>query len=148
MHTFFLIWVLRNCCAETVVAITVAILLVLFSLQRYGTGLVGGAFAPILLTWLLSIAAIGLVNALTMHPGVFAAVRVSSYPQAELHFVFAGSAAPWLGAQDASTYPDPMHSICLSGSMALLGQHLGCIEQATYLMLECHAAGQLRLRTC
>ena len=65
-------------------AITVAILLVLFSLQRYGTGLVGGAFAPILLTWLLSIAAIGLVNALAMHPGVFAAVRVSSYPRAEL----------------------------------------------------------------
>ena len=75
MRSFVIIWVLTSCCAETVVAITVAILLVLFSLQRYGTGLVGGAFAPILLTWLLSIAAIGLVNALTMHPGVFAAVR-------------------------------------------------------------------------
>ena len=62
-------------CAETVVAITVAILLVLFSLQRYGTGLVGPAFAPILLVWLFSIAVIGLVNAVAMHPRVFAAVR-------------------------------------------------------------------------
>ena len=64
-------------CAETVVAITVAILLVLFSLQRYGTGLVGPAFAPILLVWLFSIAVIGLVNAVAMHPSVFAAVRFS-----------------------------------------------------------------------
>ena len=42
--------------------------------QRFGTGAVGPAFAPILLVWLLSIAGIGLYNAFVFHPGVWAAV--------------------------------------------------------------------------
>ena len=89
--------------AETVIAITVAILVVLFSvqacpterladlarvtptyaaalllrlqlLQRFGTSLVGRAFAPILLAWLLSIAAIGCYNAILYHPSIWLAV--------------------------------------------------------------------------
>ena len=42
--------------AELVLAITIAILIVLFSAQRYGTDAVGAAFAPILIVWFISIA--------------------------------------------------------------------------------------------
>ena len=42
--------------ADVVVAISVGILVALFTAQRFGTNAVGGAFAPILLTWLFSIA--------------------------------------------------------------------------------------------
>ena len=42
--------------AEVVLAITVAILVILFSAQRFGTDAVGAAFAPILIAWFLAIA--------------------------------------------------------------------------------------------
>lgn len=42
--------------AGIVLAITVVILLILFSAQRYGTDAVGAAFAPILIIWFISIA--------------------------------------------------------------------------------------------
>ena len=89
--------------AETVIAVTVAILVVLFSFQarhalpcqpailpaglsagmaglsrgcaqRFGTGLVGKSFAPVLLAWLLSIAAIGVYNAARYHPRIWLAL--------------------------------------------------------------------------
>jgi KUP system potassium uptake protein len=43
-----------------VVAISVAILVVLFVIQRYGTHRVGGLFGPIMLVWFLTIAVLGL----------------------------------------------------------------------------------------
>ena len=55
-------------------AITVAILIALFSVQRFGTARVGVFFAPVLLIWLITIAAIGIYNAASYHPAVFAAV--------------------------------------------------------------------------
>lgn len=42
--------------AEVVLVITIAILVTLFSAQRYGTEIVGAAFAPILIVWFISIA--------------------------------------------------------------------------------------------
>ena len=42
--------------AEVVIVVTVLILVVMFSAQRYGTDFVGAAFAPILVIWLLAIA--------------------------------------------------------------------------------------------
>ena len=44
-----------------VVPITVAILVVLFSIQRFGTHRVGSLFGPIVIIWFLSIAALGIV---------------------------------------------------------------------------------------
>jgi KUP system potassium uptake protein len=44
-----------------VVPITVAILVVLFSIQRFGTHRVGGLFGPIVIVWFLTIAALGVV---------------------------------------------------------------------------------------
>uniref|UniRef100_A0A0E0KFR9 Potassium transporter n=1 Tax=Oryza punctata TaxID=4537 RepID=A0A0E0KFR9_ORYPU len=47
---------------DQIVWITVAILVVLFAIQRYGTDKVGYSFAPIILLWLLLIGATGLYN--------------------------------------------------------------------------------------
>ena len=45
-----------------VVPITVTILILLFSFERYGTGIVGILFGPICLVWFLSLAAIGIYH--------------------------------------------------------------------------------------
>ncbi|THG17414.1 hypothetical protein TEA_027690 [Camellia sinensis var. sinensis] len=47
---------------DAVVGISVAILIILFSVQRFGTDKVGYMFAPILLLWFLFISVIGLYN--------------------------------------------------------------------------------------
>lgn len=48
--------------AAQVVLISVAILFMLFSVQRFGTDKVGYTFAPIISVWFLLIAGIGLYN--------------------------------------------------------------------------------------
>ena len=45
-----------------VLPITIAVLLLLFATQRYGTGTVGKAFGPIILLWFAALAALGLHN--------------------------------------------------------------------------------------
>ncbi|XP_050220922.1 potassium transporter 5 [Mercurialis annua] len=47
---------------DAVVGISIAILVILFSVQRYGTDRVGTSFAPIILLWYLLIGGIGLYN--------------------------------------------------------------------------------------
>ncbi|XP_062209323.1 potassium transporter 21-like [Phragmites australis] len=47
---------------DQIVWITVAILVVLFAIQRFGTDKVGSSFAPIILLWLLLIGGVGLYN--------------------------------------------------------------------------------------
>ncbi|KAJ9135286.1 hypothetical protein P3X46_032489 [Hevea brasiliensis] len=51
-----------------------AILVFLFALQHYGTHRVGFLFAPVVITWLLCISAIGLYNILYWNPHVFQAL--------------------------------------------------------------------------
>jgi len=53
---------------------SVAILLVLFFFQRQGTAKIGGLFGPIMLIWLLAIAALGITGILR-HPGVWKAIN-------------------------------------------------------------------------
>ncbi|HKD24177.1 MAG TPA: KUP/HAK/KT family potassium transporter [Rhizomicrobium sp.] len=53
---------------------SVAILFVLFLVQKQGTAKIGGAFGPVMLTWLLAIAALG-VSGILRHPGVWVAVN-------------------------------------------------------------------------
>lgn len=48
--------------ADTVVWISVAILVFLFMIQRFGTDKVGYSFAPIICLWFFSIAVIGVYN--------------------------------------------------------------------------------------
>lgn len=56
------------------VPVACAILVFLFSLQHYGTHRVGFLFAPIVITWLLCISAIGLYNIFHWNPHVFKAL--------------------------------------------------------------------------
>lgn len=48
--------------ADTVVGVSVAILIVLFAFQRFGTDKVGFSFAPIILVWFTFLTGIGLFN--------------------------------------------------------------------------------------
>ncbi|MDB4914841.1 MAG: Low affinity potassium transport system protein kup [Gemmatimonadetes bacterium] len=57
-----------------VVPATVVILFALFMVQRYGTALVGGTFGPIMLTWFITIAALG-TRAISMRPDVLYAIN-------------------------------------------------------------------------
>ena len=52
-----------------VIPITLLLLAVLFTMQRHGTGRIGGAFGPILVVWFLVIGALG-VSEIVRQPGI------------------------------------------------------------------------------
>ena len=56
-----------------VVGVSVAILIVLFSVQRFGTDKVGFSFAPIIFLWFLFVSGIGLYNLFKYDLGVLRA---------------------------------------------------------------------------
>nr|AEG64803.1 putative high-affinity potassium transporter [Celosia argentea] len=56
------------------VPVACVILILLFALQHYGTHRVGFLFAPIVITWLLCISAIGLYNIVHWNPHVYQAL--------------------------------------------------------------------------
>jgi KUP system potassium uptake protein len=56
-----------------VVPISVAILVALFAIQRYGTHRVGGLFGPVMLAWFLALAALG-IGWIVRAPSVLAAI--------------------------------------------------------------------------
>lgn len=56
------------------VPVACLILICLFALQHYGTHKVGFLFAPIVLTWLLCISAIGIYNIFRWNPHVYRAL--------------------------------------------------------------------------
>ncbi|KAM1438370.1 hypothetical protein TB2_011747 [Malus domestica] len=58
---------------DTVVGISIVILIILFSAQRFGTDKVGFTFAPIILVWFLFIGGIGLYNLFKHDVGVLRA---------------------------------------------------------------------------
>lgn len=60
--------------SDAVVPITCVILVCLFALQHYGTHRIGFCFAPIVLSWLLCISALGLYNIFTWNPHVYKAL--------------------------------------------------------------------------
>jgi len=59
-----------------VVPATCTIIVVLFAIQRYGTGSVGRLFGPIMLVWFTTIAALG-IRGISMHPEVLKALSPS-----------------------------------------------------------------------
>jgi KUP system potassium uptake protein len=70
---------------DYVIPITVTVLILLFSFQRYGTGIVGILFGPICLVWFLALGAVGVYN-IAQNPAVlkalnpeYAAVFLSSH---------------------------------------------------------------------
>ncbi|KAG8375498.1 hypothetical protein BUALT_Bualt10G0106600 [Buddleja alternifolia] len=60
---------------EAVVWISIAILIVLFCVQRFGTDKVGYLFAPVILIWFLAISGIGLYNLFKHDPTVLRAAN-------------------------------------------------------------------------
>ena len=81
-----------------VVPITMAVLAVLFLIQKHGTGAVGLFFGPVMVFWFLTLGILGVANILT-EPGVLAAVN----PMYAYRFVAA----------------DPMLSFLALGSVVL-----------------------------
>ncbi|MCW6510226.1 KUP/HAK/KT family potassium transporter [Hyphomicrobiales bacterium BP6-180914] len=69
----------------------VVILVILFAAQPLGTERIGKAFGPIMLSWFLVMAFLGLMGILH-HPAVFAAVN----PLYGLHYLFAGGVTGFL----------------------------------------------------
>jgi KUP system potassium uptake protein len=69
-----------------VIPITVAIIVVLFAIQRFGTGSVGRMFGPIMLVWFTTIAVLG-IRGITMHPEVLEALS----PTYAVDFLFTGT---------------------------------------------------------
>ena len=61
---------------EWVLPLTVAVLVAIFSVQRFGTGKVGVVFGPICALWFGVLAALG-VHGIVANPGVLAAVDPS-----------------------------------------------------------------------
>src|SRR5690349_11876511 len=59
--------------SEAVIPITVVIIIILFLLQRLGTGTVGRVFGPVMAFWFFVIGAFG-VRGLTHNPGVLRAL--------------------------------------------------------------------------
>lgn len=60
--------------ADVEVPVACVILVFLFFLQHYGTHRLGFLFAPIVITWLLCISAIGLYNIIHWNPHVYQAL--------------------------------------------------------------------------
>ena len=73
--TIFLPSFSSTCFSGRVVWISVAILIVLFSVQRFGTDKVGYTFAPIISIWFSLNAGIGLYNFIKYDPTVIKAVN-------------------------------------------------------------------------
>ncbi|PRQ50776.1 putative potassium transporter [Rosa chinensis] len=67
--------VLTPCISDMIVWISVAILIVLFIIQRFGTDKVGYSFAPILCIWFLFIGVIGMYNFIKFDPMVIKAIN-------------------------------------------------------------------------
>ena len=60
--------------SSLVLPIAIAVIVVLFAIQRHGTAAVGRAFGPVMGLWFLSIGALGLAQVIH-HPGVFIALN-------------------------------------------------------------------------
>ena len=69
---------------QWIVPITLAVITLLFAVQRFGTGGVGKAFGPVMLVWFSTLALLGLPQVLA-NPSVLAAIN----PMHALHFCLA-----------------------------------------------------------
>jgi KUP system potassium uptake protein len=60
--------------ADVILVLACIILVGLFTLQYFGTHKVGFLFAPVVLAWLISIAAIGVYNTIYWNPSILHAL--------------------------------------------------------------------------
>lgn len=99
-----------------VVPITCFILVCLFALQHYGTHRIGFLFAPVVLTWLLCISALGLYNILHWNPHVYKALS----PYYMFKFLRKTRMGGWLSLGGVL--------LCITGSEAMFADlgHFSC----------------------
>jgi K+ transporter len=62
-------------CVDAIVGVSVAVLVVLFASQRYGSGSMGAAFAPIVIIWLALNAGVGIYQLSTHGGDIFASLN-------------------------------------------------------------------------
>jgi KUP system potassium uptake protein len=92
---------------DVVVWISVAILILLFLVQRFGTDHVGYAFSPFVLTWFLLIAGIGVYNLVTYDSSVLRAF----YPKYIIDYFKRDSKQAWISLGGIV--------LCITGNEAL-----------------------------
>jgi KUP system potassium uptake protein len=68
------------------VIVSIVVLLLLFSIQRFGTGKVGFLFAPVLALWFLNLASIGIYNIVKYDVSV-----LKAFNPAYIYFFFSGN---------------------------------------------------------
>ena len=93
--------------ADVIVGISVAVLLVIFCLQRLGSSRIGFLYSPILITWFLVNATIGVYNIVKWQPDVFKAVS----PSYAVRYFQSGSRGAWLSLGGCV--------LCITGSEAM-----------------------------
>ena len=68
------------CCADAVIGISIAILILLFIFQRVGTSKIGFTFSPIVVYWYVLNGGCGIFNIVRYYPGVFKVRRPTACP--------------------------------------------------------------------
>jgi KUP system potassium uptake protein len=82
----------RSLTDNTIMWISVAILIILFQIQRFGTDKIGYSFAPVLTFWFFFIGIIGLYNFAKHDPGVIKAVN----PMYIVHYFSRNKKDAWI----------------------------------------------------
>ena len=86
---------------------TVAILCVLFAVQRFGTAKIGWLFSPVLLLWFVANAAIGVYNIVVYKPSILKAVS----PHYGIAYLLRSGKHGWLSCSGIV--------LCITGSESL-----------------------------
>ncbi|KAH8971191.1 hypothetical protein BDL97_02G129600 [Sphagnum fallax] len=84
--------ILTPAISDVVTLISLVILVLLFSVQRFGTARVGVMFAPVFLLWFISIAVIGVYNIIKYDKAIFKAFS----PLEIIHFFRRNGRAGWI----------------------------------------------------
>ncbi len=125
-----------------VVPATIAILIVLFSIQRFGTGRIGGLFGPVMVVWFAVLAVLGLSN-IWQAPAILQAVNPAEavrFLLADSRVAFAVIGAVFLALTGGeATYADMGHV----GATAIRRAWFGLVLPA--LMLNYFGQGALIL---
>ncbi|DBA78608.1 TPA: Potassium transporter, variant 2 [Trebouxia sp. C0004] len=93
--------------ADVVVGISVAVIVVIFCLQRLGSSRIGFLYSPVLITWFLVNATIGVYNIIKWQPDIFKAVS----PSYAVRYFQSGSRGAWLSLGGCV--------LCITGSEAM-----------------------------
>ncbi|KFM26301.1 Potassium transporter 26 [Auxenochlorella protothecoides] len=87
-----LMWIATEGRVDAVVGISIGIIVIIFSVQQFGTKKISYLFAPVTTIWFLAIAAVGLYNIFKFRPAVFAAIS----PHYLYYYWKAGAHEAWV----------------------------------------------------